>query len=124
MGFGGGDRGYSFYAIVGFVFGFVYLAFALFILLYPASQLQQAVRDYLSGAFLSATLFGMPVVMLVGVMGFIYAQVEHKRGKILSLVAIIAPVVFLLVLLNVWYPKGFGFWRFNFSSLRDIPSSR
>ena len=87
-------------------------------------DLQQIERDYLSGVFLSATLFGIPVVMFIGAMGMIYSRVEHKRGKILGLIAIIAPVVFLLALLNFWYPVGTGFWKFNFSSLQDAPIVR
>src|SRR3989338_7841482 len=101
LSFGGDDWEYSFYSIIGFVFALVYLAFALFIIFYPVKDLQQIERDYLSGVFLSATLFGIPVVMFIGAMGMIYSRVEHKRGKILGLIAIIAPVVFLLALLNL-----------------------
>ncbi len=110
-----GDRDgeYHFYAILALIFALAYFAATLLIFFVPEDILTVSVRDILSGAFLVGVVFGMPIVMLVGIIAMIYARLEHKRGRLFGIFAIIAPIIFLVALKFHWRPAGGEFLQFG-----------
>lgn len=111
---------YDPYALVGFIFGLLYIIFTLIILFVSPNSLNTSTRDYINGIFLAAFLFGAPVIIFLGIMGAIYSSIEHKKGKILGITAIAAPLVFIAALFFIWYPAKIGFWDYNFSPVKNI----
>lgn len=111
-----GNSRYNIYAITAFVFGACYIAFACFILFVPKEGMSIVARDYANGIFLAATLFGTPVVILLGLTGMIYTRLEHKQGFWMGIFAISAVIVFLWAQSYYWYQQDQKFWDFNFNN--------
>lgn len=95
-------NGYSFFAVVGLVLSFVYLAAAVFVVMVPFASLAPDTRDTISGILLSMSYYGIPVMMFLAGFGLLYSFVSHLRGKLFVAITIIVPWLFLLVVRYFW----------------------